>query len=39
MLQVIPAREEDVRFTQSAKESGLSLYAGMAEQAWERQKL
>ena len=38
-LQTIPAWEEDDRFTQVAKESGFSLHAGVAAQAWERQKL
>lgn len=38
-LQTIPAWEEDDRFGQVAKESGFSLHAGVAAQAWERQKL
>ena len=38
-LQTIPAWEEDDRFAQVAKESGFSLQAGVAAQAWERQKL
>ena len=37
-LQTIPAWEEDDRFAQVAKESGFSLHAGVAAQAWERQK-
>lgn len=38
-LQTIPAREDDDRFAQIAKVSGFSLHAGVAAQAWERQKL
>ena len=38
-LQSIPAWEDDDRFAQVAKESGFSLHAGVAAQAWERQKL
>ena len=38
-LQTIPAWEDDDRFAQVAKESGFSLHAGVAAQAWERQKL
>ena len=38
-LQTIPAWEDDDRFAQVAKVSGLSLHAGVAAQAWERQKL
>ena len=38
-LQTIPAWEDDDRFAQAAKESGFSLHAGVAAQAWERQKL
>ncbi len=38
-LQTIPAWEEDNRFAQVAKESGFSLHAGVAAEAWERQKL
>ncbi len=38
-LQTIPAWEDDDRFTQVAKVSGFSLHAGVAAQAWERQKL
>ena len=38
-LQTIPAREDDDRFSQVAKASGFSLHAGVAAQAWERQKL
>jgi len=38
-LQTIPAWQEDDRFTQVAKESGFSLHAGVAAQAWERPKL
>jgi hypothetical protein len=39
MLQTIPAWEEDDRFAQLANASGFSLHAGVAAQAWERQKL
>jgi len=38
-LQTIPAWEDDDRFAQVAKVSGFSLHAGVAAQAWERQKL
>ena len=38
-LQSIPAWEDDDRFAQVAKVSGFSLHAGVAAQAWERQKL
>ena len=38
-LQTIPTWEDDDRFAQVAKESGFSLHAGVAAQAWERQKL
>jgi hypothetical protein len=38
-LQTIPAWEEDDRFVQVEKASGFSLHAGVAAQAWERQKL
>jgi ribosomal protein S27E len=38
-LQTIPSCEDDDRFAQVAKESGFSLHAGVAAQAWERQKL
>ena len=38
-LQTIPAWEDADRFAQVAKESGFSLHAGVAAQAWERQKL
>jgi ribosomal protein S27E len=38
-LQTIPAWEEDDRFAQVAKVAGFSLHAGVAAQAWERQKL
>ena len=38
-LQSIPSWEDDDRFAQVAKESGFSLHAGVAAQAWERQKL
>jgi hypothetical protein len=38
-LQTIPVWEEDDRFAQVAKESGFSLHAGVAAQAWERAKL
>jgi hypothetical protein len=33
-LQTNPAREEENRFTQMAKESGFSLHAGVAARAW-----
>jgi hypothetical protein len=35
-LQSIPAWQEDDRFAQIAKESGFSLHAGVAAEAWER---
>ncbi len=38
-LQSIPAWEDDDRFAQVAKVAGFSLHAGVAAQAWERQKL
>jgi hypothetical protein len=38
-LQTIPSWEDDDRFSQVAKESGFSLHAGVAAQAWERSKL
>jgi hypothetical protein len=38
-LQTIPSWEDDDRFAQVAKVSGFSLHAGVAAQAWERQKL
>jgi hypothetical protein len=38
-LQTIPAREDGDRFAQVVKVSGFSLHAGVAAQAWERQKL
>jgi hypothetical protein len=38
-LQTIPSWEDDDRFAQVAKESGFSLHARVAAQAWERQKL
>ena len=38
-LQTIPAWEDDDRFAQVAKVAGFSLHAGVAAQAWERQKL
>jgi len=38
-LQTLPAVEEDDRYAQVAKESGFSLHAGVAAQAWERDKL
>lgn len=38
-LQTIPSWEDDDRFAQVAKASGFSLHAGVAAQAWERQKL
>jgi hypothetical protein len=38
-LQTIPAWEEDDRFAQVAKMAGFSLHAGVAAEAWERQKL
>lgn len=38
-LQTIPSREGDDRFVQVVKVAGFSLHAGVAAQAWERQKL
>lgn len=38
-LQTIPSWEDNDRFAQVAKVSGFSLHAGVAAQAWERQKL
>ena len=38
-LQTLPAVEEDDRYAQVAKEAGFSLHAGVAAQAWERNKL
>ena len=38
-LQTLPAVEKDDRFAQVAKEAGFSLHAGVAAQAWERDKL
>ncbi len=38
-LQTLPAVEEDDRSGQVAKEAGFSLHAGVAAQAWERDKL
>jgi hypothetical protein len=38
-LQTLPAVEEDDRYVQVAKESGFSLHAEVAAQAWERDKL
>lgn len=38
-LQTLPAVEEDDRYVQVAKVSGFSLHAGVAAQAWERDKL
>ena len=38
-LRTIPSWEDDDRFAQVAKESGFSLHAGVAAQAWERSKL
>jgi hypothetical protein len=38
-LQTIPSWEDDDHFAQVAKESGFSLHAGVAAQAWERPKL
>ena len=37
-LQTLPAVEEDKRYAQVAKEAGFSLHAGVAAQAWERDK-
>ena len=39
LLQTLPAVEEDDRYAQVAKEAGFSLHAGVAAQAWERDKL
>ena len=38
-LQTILDWEDDDRFARVVKESGFSLHAGVAAQAWERQKL
>jgi hypothetical protein len=38
-LQTLQAVEADDRYAQVAKEAGLSLQAGVAAQAWERDKL
>ena len=38
-LHTLPAVEEDDRYAQVAKEAGFSLHAGVAAQAWERNKL
>jgi hypothetical protein len=38
-LQTLPGVEEDDRYAQVAKEAGFSLHAGVAAQAWERDKL
>ncbi len=38
-LQTLPDVEEDDRYAQVAKEAGFSLHAGVAAQAWERDKL
>jgi ribosomal protein S27E len=38
-LQTLPAVEADDRYAQVAKEAGFSLHAGVAAQAWERDKL
>ena len=38
-LQTLPVAEEDDRYAQVAKEAGFSLHAGVAAQAWERDKL
>jgi len=38
-LQTLPSVEEDDRYAQVAKEAGFSLHAGVAAQAWERDKL
>ena len=38
-LQTLRAVEEDDRYAQVAKEVGFSLHAGVAAQAWERDKL
>jgi hypothetical protein len=38
-LQTMPAVEADERYAQVAKEAGFSLHAGVAAQAWERDKL
>jgi hypothetical protein len=38
-LQTLSAVEEDDRYAQVAKEAGFSLHAGVAAQAWERDKL
>jgi hypothetical protein len=38
-LQTLPAVEADDRYAQVAKEAGVCLHAGVAAQAWERDKL
>ena len=38
-LQTLPAVDEDDRYAKVAKEAGFSLHAGVAAQAWERDKL
>jgi hypothetical protein len=38
-LQTLSALEKDDRYAQVAKEAGFSLHAGVAAQAWERDKL
>ena len=38
-LQTLTAVEDDDRYAQVAKEAGFSLHAGVAAQAWERDKL
>jgi hypothetical protein len=38
-LQTLPSIEEDDRYAQVAKDAGFSLHAGVAAQAWERDKL
>jgi HSP90 family molecular chaperone len=38
-LQTLPAVEADDRYAQVAKEAGVILQAGVAAQAWERDKL
>jgi hypothetical protein len=38
-LQTLPAVEADDRYAQVTKEAGFSLQAGVAAQAWERDKL
>jgi hypothetical protein len=39
ILQTLSAVEKDDRYAQVAKEAGFSLHAGVAAQAWERDKL